>query len=103
MRLNYMLATVVVVLISVMALLAQLRHPCDGELSGTALSAQHDAERDALSAQAEAMRTEKILSCKGAVDCITRTSEDFVRFEADALRSLSLSQRASAVSHCEKN
>lgn len=103
MRLNYMMATVIVVLISIMALLAQLRHPCDGELSGTALSAQHDAERDALSAQADAQRTEKILSCQGSADCIRRTSEDFIRFEAEALRSLALSQRAAAVSHCEKH
>lgn len=101
MRLNYMIATIVVVLISVMALAAQISTPCAGELSGTALSMQHDAERDALSAQADAQRTEKILACKGAADCLSRTSEDFIRFEAEALRSLALSQRAAAVSHCE--
>lgn len=103
MRLNYMILTVIVTLICVMVLAAQIATPCAGELSGTALSMQHDAERDALSAQADAKRTEKILSCQGAADCVSRTSEDFIRFEAEALRSLALSQRAAAVSHCEKH
>jgi hypothetical protein len=102
MTLRWMFATLAVVAIAAAALVAEISHPCSGDLTGVApaIEHQHDLERATLSARAAAAMTEAVSSCETDVACVTRVTEQFTRFEADALGAKAREQRDVLTAEC---
>jgi hypothetical protein len=102
MTLRWLVVSIVAVATVMVILMAQIANPCSGDLTGTApaIEHQHDLERSTLSARAAAALTEAVSSCGMDPDCVTRTTEMFTRFEADALGAKAREQRDALRAEC---
>jgi hypothetical protein len=104
MRYHWMLVTMGVAAISGLVLVTKIAHPCSGDLTGTAPTVEHraDLEREALSARAAAALADAISLCGTDAGCVTRTTERFARFEADALGATARDQRDALIDACKQ-
>jgi hypothetical protein len=102
MRYHWMLVTMGVAAIAGLALVMEVAQPCSGDLTGTAPAVEHraDLEREALSARAAAALADAVSSCGTDAACVTRTTERFSRFEADALGAAARDQRDALIAAC---
>jgi hypothetical protein len=104
MRYHWMLVTMGVAAIAGIVLVTQIADPCAGDLTGSSPILEHsaDLERESLSARAAAAMTEAISSCETDATCVTRVTEKFTRFEADALGAKARDQRDALIAACRQ-
>lgn len=104
MTLRWLALTLAALTAVIIVLMAQLADPCAGDMTGVAptVEHQHDLERATLSARAAAALTEAVSSCGTDPVCVTRTTELFTRFEADALGAKAREQRDALRAECQR-
>lgn len=104
MRYHWMLVSIAVVAVAGVVLVTKIAHPCSGDLTGTSptIEFKHDLEREALSATASAALAEAVAQCGMDAACISRTTERFSRFEADALGAKARDQRDALIDACKQ-